>query len=1256
MTRTSPKWKTLQQAADRARQGAAHEQAIELYTRALSQKSVPWDACCAMTLCRADSRQMLGDTAGMDAELSALAAQAAEGGDDAVRAEALAEVALSLRMSGDLDRALSLAQESLEAAQRSGRPDLLAGALCALGVNQVEQGDFEAAQDSLQAAESLPLLPEDTLGRIKVAYLKSYFLLRQGDFPQSLQVAEQELRLARQIGRRDWQGIALNGITNASTDLAMKGTLREQALAAFEEVGNRPRQAMMLGNISGWLTSLGLYERAVEVAREANKLNQAMHLDTISIYSLMGQATALGSIGEPQAALACLDEGLALARKINSPYMEFLMDITKARLLLDQGQAEEAMQVLHSSEKFVDDFAWIDKANLFAYQAAARRLAADTDQACRLADQAVGLMAANDFIHAEDTDEYLWWCYRALLTEQGVPGSEVSTLAWRALEMGLQALLEPVKNMSDAGLRRGYLHRVPVRRLLIRNWLEHGPSYGVEAAQLADFAALVQRPGRLNDVFQRLLKVGVRLNAQRDVTRLPADIVDEVAELTGGERIALLLQDAENRQRHAEVRLPRSTTPAISGRLEPVPDPDAFLAEIQPFIEEVTYSRQGFVRLLNPDAGLAQQRSLLAAPLLSQGNLVGVIYTDLSGCFGRFDPEDLDLLGVLANQSAVAVENAEWSATLENKVAERTTELQASNQSLEQRNNELAILNSVGEAMAHTLDVKTVTRIVGDKVRDIFDTDIVTIMLLDAQTNLIHTLYEFDKGEGGYVETVGPFPLGTGLTSKVIASRRPLLLGTNEEQNAAGGFFPAEYLAQGDLLVAQSWLGVPIIANDQVLGVVVLADYEVHKFNEEHIHLLQILSTNMGVAIENARLFQAEQQRVAELAIINSIQHGLAAELDFQAIIDLVGDKLRQVLHTQDLSIRWYDEKSNLLHYMYTYEHGQRLKSVAQPPYPGGPFERMRVDRRHHVWTTVQLQATSARIPGTDPSKSAISVPIISSDRVLGSIHLEDFERENAYGEAEIRLLTTIAATLGSALENAHLFEETQRLLKETEQRNSELAIINSIQQGLASELDFQAIIDLVGDKLRQILATPDLAIAWFDEKTNLLHTMYQYEHGERMPMLVGQPRPDGPFTKMAKTRQPQIWHTAAEGDALSPVIEGTDASLSGVFIPIISSDRVLGSMALENFERENAYRRKRAAPADHHRRHPGRRPGKCAPLQRDPAPAQRNRAAQQRIGDHQLHPAGAGRRAGLPGNHRPGGRQAAPDISNARSGHFLVR
>ena len=130
-------------------------------------------------------------------------------------------------------------------------------------------------------------------------------------------------------------------------------------------------------------------------------------------------------------------------------------------------------------------------------------------------------------------------------------------------------------------------------------------------------------------------------------------------------------------------------------------------------------------------------------------------------------------------------------------------------------------------------------------------------------------------------------------------------------------------------------------------------------------------------------------------------------------------------------------------------------------------------------------------IPGTDQSKSSIAVPILGSDRVLGSIVIEDYERENAFGEAEVRLLTTVAASMGVALENARLFDETQRLLKETEQRNAELAIINSVQEGLAAELDFQAIFDLVGDKIREIFDTATSASRWYDRATRLMHCPY---------------------------------------------------------------------------------------------------------------------------------------------------------------------
>src|SRR5262249_5458344 len=181
-----------------------------------------------------------------------------------------------------------------------------------------------------------------------------------------------------------------------------------------------------------------------------------------------------------------------------------------------------------------------------------------------------------------------------------------------------------------------------------------------------------------------------------------------------------------------------------------------------------------------------------------------------------------------------------------------------------------------------------------------------------------------------------------------------------------------------------------------------------------------------------------------------------------QAIIDLVGDKLREVFATGDIGIAWWDERTNLVHYLYAFEHGVRLDIPPSPLHPDRPMARAIRNRELQLANTRAAQRAMGlgdAAPGTDLSLAIIRVPIVGSDRVLGAIQLENHEREHAFGEAEVRLLTTVAASMGVAWENARLFDETQRLLKETEQRAAELAVINSIQDGMAAELDFQAIV-----------------------------------------------------------------------------------------------------------------------------------------------------------------------------------------------------
>ena len=101
-------------------------------------------------------------------------------------------------------------------------------------------------------------------------------------------------------------------------------------------------------------------------------------------------------------------------------------------------------------------------------------------------------------------------------------------------------------------------------------------------------------------------------------------------------------------------------------------------------------------------------------------------------------------------------------------------------------------------------------------------------------------------------------------------------------------------------------------------------------------------------------------------------------------------------------------------------------------------------------------------------------------------IALESLE-QHAFDEADVRLLTTLATSMGVALENARLFDETKRLLTETNERAAELAIINGVQHGLAEKLDMQAMYDLVGDKIQEIFDAQVVDIGIFDREAGLV-------------------------------------------------------------------------------------------------------------------------------------------------------------------------
>ncbi|MGD8406511.1 MAG: GAF domain-containing protein, partial [Anaerolineales bacterium] len=642
----------------------------------------------------------------------------------------------------------------------------------------------------------------------------------------------------------------------------------------------------------------------------------------------------------------------------------------------------------------------------------------------------------------------------------------------------------------------------------------------------------------LREPFERLAEISLELNALHTLEQIQTYLVEETTELIGGERMLLIL-DEDGKLNLAESYLPVGE------------DAEKSFTAAKRYLEKARLTRT--VQLIVPKR---KGRSRIVAPLIAQNQIIGYLYTDMDSLYGKFNDTDRDMLGMLANQGAVALDNAGLLEGLERKVEERTEELNA-------RVNELAVINSVQEGLASKLDIQEIYDLVGDKVREIFHADTTYIVSYDHKKKFVYSHYYMDKGK-----SIPPkeLPFGQGIYTRVIKSQKPLLLSTQQEAKDAGGtIIPSP---RHDKELNESGLYVPILRGREVTGVVSVQSYKQNAFNDNDVRLLTTLANSMSVALQNAQSFKAEQERVAELQIINSIQQGLAAELDFQAIVDLVGDKLREVFRVLDFGIRWYDERNNLVHYLYEFEHGERLNIPPEPPRLGSSFEQFLRNPQPLMGNTVEIMERfgGTTLPGTDTSKSLISVPIISGERVIGSLQMEDFKRENAFGESELRLLTTIAASLGTALENALLFDETQ-------QRNAELAVINAVQSALAAELDIHAINEVVGEKIRDIFDANTILLISFDHENGTMHRHYAYEKGKRLHV---DPTPIAPaWAYFIEQNKPMLVNDGQEFlKQVDPDFVPPAGAMPQSFItvPLTTKGKLTGAVSIQNVDRANAF------------------------------------------------------------------------------------
>ncbi|MGE5643772.1 MAG: GAF domain-containing protein, partial [Byssovorax cruenta] len=487
----------------------------------------------------------------------------------------------------------------------------------------------------------------------------------------------------------------------------------------------------------------------------------------------------------------------------------------------------------------------------------------------------------------------------------------------------------------------------------------------------------------------------------------------------------------------------------------------------------------------------AEER-LMVAPLLAGDKVSGMmaVWRTSGAPFGQLD---LEFLPELSLQAAIAIKNANLFDDAQLLLKET-----------EQRNAELAIITSVQQGLASKLEMQAIYDLVGDKIQKIFDAQSVLIANFDYASGLTHIPYNIELGQRFYSN---PYPF-TGLHKELIQTGQTILINEDAEQKAKE---MGMVLVPGTQL-SKSMLFVPLISGSSVNGVISLQNIErEHAFSESDVRLLETLASSMSVALENARLFdetqrlfKAEQERVAELAVINTVQEGLAKHIDLNGIVDLIGEKVGEIFSADTVDIWMYDAVRDWNYYVYYSDRGQRIN------FPPGPAPRPSLgitilDSRKPLLLGTQEEQSALGVVliskeegQEDQNQSYLGVPILAGQNILGLISIQSYQ-EKAFHESHLRLLTTLANSMSVALENARLFDETQRLLKETEQRNAELAIINSVQEALAAQLDIHGVFNVVGDKLRDIFNYQDVTIYYGNSGTRTVTVEYSFVEGQKL-------------------------------------------------------------------------------------------------------------------------------------------------------------
>lgn len=547
-----------------------------------------------------------------------------------------------------------------------------------------------------------------------------------------------------------------------------------------------------------------------------------------------------------------------------------------------------------------------------------------------------------------------------------------------------------------------------------------------------------------------------------------------------------------------------------------------------------------------------QTHSLVILPITAGKELLGLIFVHEKRERFSFSPDEIELARTISNQSALSIQNAR------------------SFQQAQQRLNELSALNNVSQQINATIELDELLSNLPSQLVSILDTHNMYLALYDADTDLMTFPMVFEDGKSETVQAGKP----AGLTGYILETRKPLLLVGDDVDDQMKNLGALQYGS----LPAASYLGVPLLVADRVIGVLAVQDpANQHAYNEDDVRLLSTVAAQVSVAVENSRLYTEARQRSAELTMLYDYGLSISEILDERRLVDVTFHHLQRALNIDSVAFVLKAGNGELVADIV--DHGSRLDPVRIPG-DGSSYSEL-------VLNTVEpllIEDTNKQTAAADttgyavgkPVRSWLGVPISVRGTVIGVLSLHS-EISGYFEETHLRLVSQVAIQLSTAIENARLIAQTQNYADElalrVEERTTQLSIEHQRTQTLlriitelSASLDMDIVLSRTLALINQNIGAEQSSIILLDAiENNLTRRTYHEYNLENTPGgYDGQnPAVEKLAGSVVAQRQSTIIPDLLKDPRWEPVSKARFNYHSALIEPLMVGEENLGSLVL---------------------------------------------------------------------------------------------